>query len=156
MLRCGSRRQGCGGIREDAGLRRAPGGIRDDAGLAGGNGRRGDRLRGGIAAVGSRRQHSGGIRDGAGLSGDDGRREEVRREEVRREEERPGNVSELGEGAGMNELGGDVGMSPFWFGYAQACSDAGEVLPDPHVLDKIPMVVNGEVAETVYPAPEFV
>jgi hypothetical protein len=48
-LRGGCRRQGCGRIREDAGLRRAPGGK---------------------AAAGSRRQGSGGIRDDAGLRGD--------------------------------------------------------------------------------------
>jgi hypothetical protein len=57
----------------------------------------------------------------------------------------------------MNELGGDVGgVSPFWFGYAQACGDTGEVLPDQHILGKIPVVMNGEVGETVDPAPELV
>jgi hypothetical protein len=48
-VRGGCRRQGCGGIHENAGLRRAPGGK---------------------AAAGSRRQGSGEICDDAGLRGD--------------------------------------------------------------------------------------
>jgi hypothetical protein len=106
-LRDGSRRHGCGGIRDDE-LRR-DGGLGDDAGLTGGSGRQGCGGRGEIAVVSSRRQYSDGIRDG-GLRGGG-----WQRGNIVRKEERPGNVSKLGEGARLNELGGDG--NAFWFGY---------------------------------------